>query len=67
MQQEHAFKFYRIREVENLTGIPRSTIYELAARGDFPKPVKLSPRISGWPEPDLIAWQRERLALREDA
>ena len=37
-------KFLRRREVEEVTGLSRSTIYALMSRGEFPKPVKVSTR-----------------------
>lgn len=38
----------RIKEVSKLTGMSRSSIYEKAKRGDFPKPIKLGPKTSAW-------------------
>lgn len=52
-------------EVERATGLPRSTIYELIARGTFPKPVRLSGRSVGWLEGEILAWQKARLAERD--
>ena len=42
--------FLRDAEVTHLTGIPRSTRYELIERGEFPKPIKLGPRAVAWIE-----------------
>jgi prophage regulatory protein len=43
-------------EVENITGLSRSTIYEQMANGTFPKPVKIGKRAVGWLNSDLAAW-----------
>jgi prophage regulatory protein len=51
-------------DVERATGLSRSTIYELIARGDFPKPIKLSARAVGWPENTIREWQESRKAAR---
>lgn len=50
--------------VERVTGLPRSTIYEKMAKGEFPKPIRLSPRAVGWLETEILAWQKARIAAR---
>ncbi len=58
--------FYRITDLakpDGLTGLGRSTLYDMAAAGTFPKPVKLSEQVSGWPVPAVNAWLAERGAL----
>jgi prophage regulatory protein len=57
--------FLRINDVSRITALPRSTIYEMASKGKFPKQVRLSPRITGWIENEILAWQRERIAERD--
>ena len=53
-------------EVERVTGLPRSTIYEKMARGEFPKPVPLSGRAVGWLESEIADWQKARIAARDE-
>ncbi|MBZ9758428.1 AlpA family phage regulatory protein [Mesorhizobium sp. ESP6-5] len=55
-------KFMRRPQVEAATGLPTSTLYELIGKGQFPRPIKLTPRIVGWIETDVMDWQRQRLA-----
>ncbi len=55
----------RRADVERATGLPRSTIYELISRGAFPKPIRLGARAVGWLEPEIVAWQRARVAERD--
>lgn len=58
--------FYRITDLAKpagLTGLGRSTLYDMAAAGTFPAPVKLSAQVSGWPVPAVNAWLAERGAL----
>jgi predicted DNA-binding transcriptional regulator AlpA len=40
-------RLIRIGEVMNRTGLGRTSIYVMAKRGAFPRPVKLGPRASG--------------------
>lgn len=46
----------RLRDVRRRVGLSRSTIYALAARGEFPAPVKLGARAAGWLESEVAAW-----------
>jgi prophage regulatory protein len=57
--------FLRVSNVMRVTGLPKSTIYELAGRGEFPKPVRISRRLSGWLEAEIVAWQQSRIAQRD--
>lgn len=52
--------------VELATGLPRSTIYFLMARGEFPKPVKLSKRAVAWREKDICEWLESRRTKEEE-
>jgi len=51
--------------VEKATGLPRSTIYEKMAKGEFPKPIKLSAKSVGWLETEIAAWQKSRIEKRD--
>lgn len=33
-----------------------STIWEKVRRGEFPKPIKISPRITAWKRSDILQW-----------
>lgn len=53
-------RYIRRREVENLTGLSRSSIYAMMKVGTFPRPVKLSARAVAWSEEDILTWLSER-------
>jgi prophage regulatory protein len=53
-------KMQRRRAVLELTGLSTSTIYEMMARGDFPRPLRLGKRAVGWRESDLAKWLESR-------
>ncbi|WP_038057197.1 helix-turn-helix transcriptional regulator [Thermodesulfobacterium hydrogeniphilum] len=59
---EHHGKFglYRIDDLVELLRVGRSTIYLWVKEGRFPKPVKLSRRVSGWLRSDVHAWLEAR-------
>lgn len=58
-------RFLRRPDVERLTGLPRSTIYDLMSRAGFPKPVRLSDRLVAWIESEVRAWMSKRIAERD--
>ncbi|ADG94086.1 phage transcriptional regulator, AlpA [Arcobacter nitrofigilis DSM 7299] len=53
--------FIRIQDVMKKTGIARSTIWLWVKENRFPKPVKLSPRITVWEEDKIQEWQKTQL------
>ena len=55
-----ADKYLRRHAVIELTGLSRSTIYDMMAKGDFPLPVKLTKKAVAWPESAIVAWLAER-------
>ncbi len=54
-------RMLRRREVETRTGLSRSTIYELMAKGSFPKPVLLGSKIVCWIEQEIEAWLQAKI------
>ena len=46
----------RRKEVEQRTGLSRSTIYLRIQEGTFPKPVNLGARAVGWLGHEIDAW-----------
>lgn len=50
----------RLPQVEVATGFKRSHIYNLEARGEFPKRIALGPRAVGWRESAIAAWLASR-------
>lgn len=57
-------KFLRLPEVIDRTGLSKSSLYDLAAKGLFPKPVRIG-GASRWPEHEVEATLREWLAGRD--
>lgn len=53
-------KFLRIREVMQLTGLSRMTIYRLELAGQFPNRRRLSENSVAWLESDISAWAESR-------
>lgn len=58
-------QYLRRPAVSERYSLPRSTLYDLIAKGRFPKPVRLGIRAVAWPIYELEAWERDRAAERE--
>ena len=46
----------RRKQVQDRTGLSRSTIYLRIQQGTFPRPISLGPRAVGWLENEIEAW-----------
>ena len=60
-QIHDALVILRRRQVEARTGLSRSAIYDLMARGAFPKPVQLTAKAVGWRSTDVHGWIASRV------
>lgn len=54
-------RIWRMKNLPEYTGLPRSTLYDLIKKGKFPKPHKLGPRTVGWDSLEVQAWIDSRL------
>jgi len=63
MQQkiQHEPAILRRPQVEQRTGLSRSTLYQYIKDGNFPKPVRLGLRAVGWLESDIGDWIAARV------
>jgi prophage regulatory protein len=57
-------RIIRLPQAVQKTGLSRSTIYLLLARGEFPKKIQLSPRSIGFLESEVDAWIAGKVANR---
>lgn len=53
-------RLLRIWEVELLTGAKKSWIWASVSDGSFPKPIKLSSRITAWRGQEVLDWMDAR-------
>ncbi|WP_212810495.1 AlpA family transcriptional regulator [Pseudomonas sp. Ost2] len=49
-------RIIRLKEVMDLTGLARSTIYKFISGDSFPKPISLGDRCVGWLESEVHDW-----------
>lgn len=59
-----ASRLLRRRQVQDLTGLSRSTLYMMIADHRFPPPVKLSKRAVAWHATEVEAWIASRPSAR---
>lgn len=57
-------RLLKLPEVERLTGLCRSTIYEHMQKGTFPKSVKVGRRAATWSESAVQTWIADRVEGR---
>lgn len=49
-------RLMKLREVEAMAGLAKSSIYRRIAAGEFPRPVALGPNVVRWRESEISAW-----------
>ena len=47
-------------EVAELIGLSQATLYRMVSRGEFPRPVQISPRCTGWRADEVEEWVGSR-------
>lgn len=57
--------YIRLPIASAVSGVAKSTIWAWSAQGKFPKPVKLSPRVSAWSVNDIRSWLADPLAWQK--
>lgn len=55
-----AEKHYRRPEVEEITGLSRTTIYRMMSEGTFPRPRRVGAKAVRWPESAITEWLNNR-------
>ncbi|RWR54025.1 AlpA family phage regulatory protein [Sinirhodobacter huangdaonensis] len=48
------------------TGMKRPTLYEHMAKGLFPRPIKLAPKLATWPKDEVAKINAARIAGADD-
>ena len=56
----------RRQQVQDRTGLARSSIYALIASAQFPSPIRLSANTVGWLEHEIENWIGERAKASRD-
>jgi prophage regulatory protein len=59
-------KLLRLEEVLARVPISKSSVLRQVSEGLFPRPVRVGERRVAWVEDEIIAWQAERIAARDE-
>ena len=59
-------RLLRRREVEEITGLARSSLYRYMQEGDFPRPVRVGPAAVRWRASDITGWMASRPVARSE-
>ncbi|WP_069384039.1 helix-turn-helix transcriptional regulator [Halomonas caseinilytica] len=63
-EEQAPVRLMRWPEIEELTGLSRSTLAHMAANGRFPEPVQVSAHITAFLSNEVAAWFQEVKARR---
>lgn len=58
-------RLLRLPEIEQATGLKKSTLYLLMKRGQFPRCVQVTDRCVAWPESRVLQWVQDRISQAE--
>jgi len=53
--------FIRLKDVIKKTSIARSTVLLWVKENRFPKPIKLSPKVTIWDESEIDKWIKDKV------
>jgi len=56
LNRNFEMKFLKLKDVINLTGLSRLSIYAKISSGDFPSQFRLGERSVAWLETDVFEW-----------
>ena len=58
-------RILRAKDVKEKTGLPESTLYMMINRDQFPAPIRLGARTTGWIEEEIDDWLVEKINERD--
>ena len=58
-------KVLTLRELEDVVGLRKTAIYSAMKTNEFPRPIKLTTRKSGWLKSEVQEWLELRRELRD--
>lgn len=59
-------KLIRLRQVMQMTGLGRSSIYNYMKDQSFPKQVKITSNLSAWVETEINEWIQDKVNQRDN-
>lgn len=59
------YKLLQLEDVMAMVGMSRSGLYQIMNKGQFPRPIKIGDRRTGWLKSDIDDWFEERIKARD--
>ena len=59
--EKNDFQVIRMHQLKAITGLSKTTLYDLIKKGEIPKPIKLGARAVGWLQSDIEAFISSRV------
>lgn len=53
--------FLRLNKVKEITGLSRSSLYQMMDRGLFPRSINIGPRAIAWTDASINEWIESRI------
>lgn len=66
METTHAVRLLRLAQVEIITGLKKSAIYEKIKTGTFPVAVRLGSRSVAWRSDEIQRWIEKRPRAKQE-
>ena len=66
-EQRKCLRIIKLQEVTSMTSLCRTVIYERIKKGEFPPPISLGSRASGWIQSEIEAWIQKQINERDKA
>ena len=63
MVHKDPIRILRLAQVLEITGIGKTTLYELQSQGSFPMRVRITDHCVGWVAQEVQSWLANRVAL----
>ena len=64
-QERNALRVIKLQEVISKTGLSRTGIYNRIRNHEFPSPISLGRRASGWIESEINSWIQTQIERRD--
>jgi prophage regulatory protein len=58
---ENEVRLLRFKQINEMTGLPKSSVYALIKKGEFPSPIPITPQTVGWISTEVSEWIASRV------
>lgn len=66
MSVQNELRILKLKEIQPIVKLSRSSIYRLMDMNKFPKPIKIGDRSIAWRQQDIESWLQTRTGANHD-